>query len=178
MDIGGRRSAATDKVRKDEGPSTGPGSPKPRAEIGDVDCDLDRQRSGKLRQDRDGLRASGSLFVGGEKKKPLAFDNTFRASILATSRPGPPNRESRAEEINVHHSPIWPCGIVFDVFHVVLNPVHGDLSFEAMPSGLTHFFFLFFRKISAHLYSDLLQVGPAYFFHASSLLVAANIWTT
>src|SRR5882724_2478482 len=86
MDIESAERGHDGKVRKDEGPSTGPGAPKTAAEIGDVDADLDRQGSGKRLADRDGL--AHLLF-----REPLAFDDQF-ALHLADQR----HRAAEAEK--------------------------------------------------------------------------------
>ena len=44
-----------DEVRQDEGPAARPRAPETRAQVGDVDPDLDRQRTGQRLADRDGL---------------------------------------------------------------------------------------------------------------------------
>src|SRR6266849_3850901 len=55
IDIENAQCGDDDKVRKDESPATRPGSPKPATEIGNVDANLDRERSWKRLANRDRL---------------------------------------------------------------------------------------------------------------------------
>ena len=74
-----------DEVRQDEGPAAGPGAPEAAAQVGDVDADLNRERSGQRLADRDRL---AHLLLG----EPFAVVDQF-AFHLADQR----NRAAEAE---------------------------------------------------------------------------------
>src|SRR5690349_23129258 len=55
IDVQSTESGDDHKVRKDESPAADPGAPKTAAQIGDIDSDLNGERSRQRLADRDGF---------------------------------------------------------------------------------------------------------------------------
>ncbi len=75
------------KIREDEGPSARPGTPGPSSQIGDINADLDRERSRQRLADRDRL---AHLFFG----EPFPFGDEFAFHLTDQSHwPAEPKPE-------------------------------------------------------------------------------------
>src|SRR5262249_2246321 len=114
VDIKGPERRNDHEIRQDEGPSADPGSPKAAPQIGDIDADLDGERSRQRLTDGDRL---AHLFLG----RPAAVRNELPPH-LAYERDGSPKaKQPQAKKVGrklsitfaQHNSSPDPCGFKF-----------------------------------------------------------------
>ena len=95
MDVECTQSGDDDEIRKDERPAAGPRAPKAGAQVGDVDADLDGERSRERLTYRNGLP---HLLLG----QPFPFANKLSLH-LADERDGTAEAEQPQPEEIGHH---------------------------------------------------------------------------
>ena len=89
MDVERTESGDDDEIGKDEGPATSPRAPKAGAQVGDVDADLDGERSRERLTYRNGLP---HLLLG----QPFPVTNKLSLHLAderdGTAKPSSPSR--------------------------------------------------------------------------------------
>src|SRR6266576_3670691 len=104
IDIESAQCGDDDKVRKDEGPSTGPGAPESAAKIRNIDADLNCERPGQRLADRDGL---AHLLL----REPFAVIDQFTFHLSHERNRAAEAEKSQAQEVPHQLADLatWDC---------------------------------------------------------------------